>query len=357
MLAAVCDEAWSVSGAARPDALVARERGGQVVRLVRDALGEDEGVLDRLGRALRLERRHRVRRVAEQGDPPERPLLDRRPDVHRAAQHRPAAAEALEQLRAPALDLGHGLLGRHLERPRLLRPRGVLNGHGGGEQPAGREPVRDAVPVRAEPVDVRPGEVEVGDLLGRHDAAVDDGAGEDGVVAAGELRAEGRLEPVGGDRGVGAAPGSVLEHHLDAVVVLLDAGDARAEVERPGRRPGREHGQQVGAEEVELGRPEVLLHRRTELGAEEHGVVVPAPELDGRRQHADLAQRRQQPERLEQANGVRTELQRRADGGELRRLLEHLDRHALARERDRGGQPADAARRRWRFSGAPRGAA
>ena len=50
-----------------------------------------------------------------------------------------------------------------------------------------------------------------------------------------------------------------------------------------------------------------------------------------------------QPQHLEHAEHVGAELDAGADFLELRRLLQHLDRDALARQRERGGEPADAA--------------
>ena len=49
------------------------------------------------------------------------------------------------------------------------------------------------------------------------------------------------------------------------------------------------------------------------------------------------------PERVECGERVRTELDAGADLADRRRLFEHLDRTALARERERRGKTADAA--------------
>jgi hypothetical protein len=51
------------------------------------------------------------------------------------------------------------------------------------------------------------------------------------------------------------------------------------------------------------------------------------------------------PERVERVPGVGRELDAGADLAELRRLLEHHRAEALAREGERGGEPADAAAR------------
>ena len=50
-----------------------------------------------------------------------------------------------------------------------------------------------------------------------------------------------------------------------------------------------------------------------------------------------------EPQHLEHAEHVGAELDAGADLLELRRLLQHLDRDALARQRQRGREPADPA--------------
>ena len=92
-----------------------------------DAFGEDDGVLDRLGRALRLPGLHRMCRVAEERDAAERPVGERAPDEDRAAKQRLAPLHTLEQVRIPALEVSEELPLRGLGRPGLLRPFGVLH--------------------------------------------------------------------------------------------------------------------------------------------------------------------------------------------------------------------------------------
>jgi hypothetical protein len=59
--------------------------------------------------------------------------------------------------------------------------------------------------------------------------------------------------------------------------------------------------------------------------------------------HGEPADRVGQAEHIEHPEHVGTKLNAGAHLGELRRLLEHAARHALLRQGERRGEPADAA--------------
>ncbi len=95
------------------------------------------------------------------------------------------------------------------------------------------------------------------------------------------------------------------------------------------------------AVEVELGSPEMRLHRRTQLGAVEQPPVVPAHQVDGPGDSAGRAQRLLEAELVEKPDRVGPERQRRADLAGGRPLLEDLDVETALSERDRRGEAPD----------------
>ena len=106
----------------------------------RDALGQHEGVLDRLGGALGLERLHRVGGVAEQRTRPNDQCSSGR-RTNTAPRSTSARARSAPAAARPPRE-AQRLRGRRLERPRLLRPRRVLNRAVHGEQAPADDPVR-----------------------------------------------------------------------------------------------------------------------------------------------------------------------------------------------------------------------
>ena len=71
--------------------------------------------------------------------------------------------------------------------------------------------------------------------------------------------------------------------------------------------------------------------------------VIEVAKLEPFRKRAPVEHLLGQAEDLEHPEHVRPELDAGADLLELRRLFQHLDRNALARQRQRRRQPADAA--------------
>ena len=134
-----------------------------------------------------------------------------------------------------------------------------------------------------------------------------------------------------------------MQRHAASVVVEADA--ARIEPDRIGlERAHRidQHLMQVGAMDHEIGRAVA----RDRLGAEIEQLPglarIPEPDFLACRLAPDLAQRLFEPEREQHARAVRRNLHARAELGELRRLLIDLDFMAVAQQRERGREPADA---------------
>src|SRR5438445_10616928 len=72
-------------GAAPAQPLVEAQAHRGIFRMAREAAGEHRRILDRHGAALREERQHRVRGVAQQGDRADAPGVRQRPVVERPA--------------------------------------------------------------------------------------------------------------------------------------------------------------------------------------------------------------------------------------------------------------------------------
>src|SRR5829696_8460732 len=219
-----------LAGPRRTHVLVPLQRRLYAVRGdVGETLGEDVRVLDRLRSALRLERLHRVRRVAEQRRASPRPAVERPPDEDGAAKERLARTEPRMHPVVPPLEVRPRLVDGGSVRPRLPCPFGFLYREVDREELAARDPVRDSVAPRAEPVAVEPVGVDALDGRTPREAAVDNGARKDGLVGADERLADRRLDPVGGDERVAGDARAVVENRCDGAVSVVDVGDARTE--------------------------------------------------------------------------------------------------------------------------------
>ena len=108
-----------------PHPLVGRERRDRVARRRGERVREHRPVLKRLARALSQVGQHRVRRVAEQRDPPRRPPGDRVPVVERPLVPGLARLEQPQQRRVP-VRVPLGDLGPLAPRHPGLVPVGVV---------------------------------------------------------------------------------------------------------------------------------------------------------------------------------------------------------------------------------------
>ena len=99
---------------------------------------------------------------------------------------------------------------------------------------------------------------------------------------------------------------------------------------------------QVGAMDHEIGRAVARDRLRAEIEQLPGLARVPEPDFFAGRLAPDLAQRSFQPEREQHARAVRRNLHARAELGEFARLLVDLDVVAVAQQRERGREAADA---------------
>ena len=145
----------------------------------------------------------------------------------------------------------------------------------------------------------------------------------------------------------GARAGSPLSNAIvDAVGVLRDAGALAVEMDRVRLlAPDRveQHGVQVAAVEHHVGKAVALDRHRAEVEQLPGLAGAPEPDFLAGDHHADLLDRLAQAQRVEHAGAVRADLHAGAELLELRRLLVHVDRDAVPDQRQRRGEPADAA--------------
>ena len=114
------------------------------------------------------------------------------------------------------------------------------------EGPPGRDVVLHDAAVRSHPDAGDLGHIEMRDALGRHQPAPGDIAGVARQLLAEHLSAHRRMDAVGADEDVAGRGAAVGERDGDAVGILIEALDARAEAEaflaehrRAARRAGR----------------------------------------------------------------------------------------------------------------------
>jgi hypothetical protein len=157
--------------------------------------------------------------------------------------------------------------------------------------------------------------------LRRDQAAVGDAAAIARRFRAEQQVPHRRVDAVGADRDIGACPRAVLELHVDAVAAVCESGELVADMDALGRQRGAEHRQQIAAMRLVIGKAEFgengIAQRRLQDGAS----VLPAPLMKRQRAHAELCQRIAEAEVMNDARGVRADLDAGADFAQRAGLL------------------------------------
>jgi hypothetical protein len=222
------------------------------------------------------------------------------------------------------------------------------------EHLAAAQRVLDEVAARADvDDDVGLGDVVLADLLDRDGAPVGDVGGVDRLVADQAL-AGGRVQPVGRDDQAPGVLGAVGQGRRGAALGVLIEGDvlAGAQVDAGPPAGPQEEAVQVGAVHDQVGRAVAAL-QVLEVEAGQHRPVEGVLHDHAGRQHAEPLGLVEQAVVVEDAGAVGGELEAGPDLGELGRALEHPHPEALAGQRERGREAADAAadddhvRSRW----------
>ena len=219
----------------------------RIVRLRRERRGEHAAILDRLARALPQVRQHRVRGVAEHGDPTLRPLRDRVPVVERPLVPDVSRRKDPQQRLVPAAVALEHLLRSHSGDPGLVPVALVVVVADDVDQLVSPHGIKHDRAVRPQPLDVVVRRRFTGHGIDRDHAAVADLAGEARRIRAEQRRSHDRVDPVGADDHVGLDLAAVLESRDRDVAVRLDSDAARAERDDVARQRLRQHVEQVGA--------------------------------------------------------------------------------------------------------------
>src|SRR5579875_3910632 len=230
-------------GPAAPQPLVGgkRPRDPGRARAGAEQRRQRHGVLEGLVDALAQVRKHRVRRVAEQRQPPVAPPGQRRAVVQSPAE--PAAARPADRCddladeRIPAREV-RGQRGRVAgRRPRLAHRRRRRHESHVVQQPPGPHREHQEVPALAHPHPHRAGRVLV---QARHQAAVGHHPGEHRLRRLHHEPLQHGVDAVRPDHHVCGGRGAVGEDDRGAAAVLAEAGAPVAGPHRAGRQPGRE---------------------------------------------------------------------------------------------------------------------
>ena len=213
------------------------------------------------------------------------------------------------------------------------------------EGPSGRDVVLHDAAVRSHPDAGDLGDIEMRDPLGRHQPAPGDVAGVARQLLAEHLPAHRRVDAVGADEDVAGRGAAVGERDGDAVGILIEALDARAEVEAFLAEAAEQHVEQVGAVRGVVRRAEMRLRPLAERRVVEAVAGVPGAIVAPFRIVRDARQRIAEAERPQDARRVAADLEAGADLAEGRRLLEQLGRDAALPQRQQRRDAADAAAR------------
>ena len=143
------------------------------------------------------------------------------------------------------------------------------------------------------------------------------------------------MDAIGPDEDVDLSARSPLELDLHPVPAVDEPDEPVAEVQALGRELPPQRGQQVGAVHLVLREAERLDHRVAERRVQERPAVVPAALMPGEWAHAHRSQVGRQAEAIEEARGVRADLDAGADLAQRSRPLVHVHVEPCAMERQR----------------------
>jgi len=306
---------------------------------------EAHRILHRHRGALRHVLQHEVRGVAEEGDAPAAPVVDRL-----AVQEHPAAellrrAHQLERLVAVMREERQHLVGlRELVVPAAR----VLSDDGGDqveELPAAQRVVDDVRVVRRPERRGREPQI-LGHVLDVEHRAVAHVPGNERQRVSHDAFADHRSPAVRANEG-NTADGIFLRSCNDSRSIILKPRDARArpQLDQLGQRLAaiEERAVNVGAVCHRVRVAEALREALVERDVDHLVTADPVEHQEMLDENRLLLHQPADPERVERVPGVGRDLDAGADLAELRGLLEHHRAEPLARQRERRGEPADAA--------------
>jgi hypothetical protein len=153
------------------------------------------------------------------------------------------------------------------------------------------------------------------------------------------------MDAVGADQDVARDNPAVGERHDHPVPVLLEALDARIQMDAGVTEGVDQNVEQVGSVNLVVGRAEMCLCLLAERGPEDALAGVPGTVVSPLRVDGDARQRLAQPQGPEYPGRIRTELDPGSDLPKGVSLLEQLGVDAPLPECESGGNSTDAATR------------
>ncbi len=248
----------------------------------------------------------------------------------------------------PTLERGDRLVRLDVGQPAaLLRPgrRPLDHGEEVDVLAVAADRVVQQVRVRAHPELDRLGIGEGGKPIGGHDAAEGARPRVDRLLAAGHPAAHQRAHAVRADHQVRLHGPAVGEREADRVALLDEVGEPVPEMQPGGAERAAEDALEIGAMDAEVGGTEAAaIGRVLAHGKGRDATAVPPTPVDqlggfGR----DGRRSRRAGRGAADPGRVGGQRHRRADFGQLGGLLEDIRRHAALPQREREGQPANAA--------------
>ena len=272
--------------------------------------------------------------IAQQHDAPDPPVRQRLAVVERLAQQLRRLRDDGADGVVPAGIFGQRILDAAFGQPGLARRLLRAADADPVEGPPGRHVVLHDAAVRSHPDagDLR--HIEMRDALGRHQPAPGDVAGVARQLLAEHLSAHRRMDAVGADQNVAGRGAAIGERQGDAVAILIEALDARAEAEAFLAETAEQDVEQVGAVRGVVRRTEMRFRALTERRVVEAVAGVPGAIVAALRIVGDARQRIAETERPQDARCIAADLEAGTDLAESR-------------------QPARTARPRCRAAAAP----
>src|SRR5262245_28420562 len=270
-----------------------------------EAGSEGGAVLDCLRGPLSHERVHRMARVAEQGDPADRPARQRLAVEQGPDEARVGRGDDTAELRVPAGERLERPADRRAVGPVLTVPRVVLGPADEIQQPSLRDEVVHEVAAWAHPRLRAELELQISDALYRDQTAIGDAPCEAGRLLAQQRGAHRRVDPVGADDDVGRHTNAVVEPGLHAVALVPEPDQTMTEVKTLEHESGRDDREQIRAVHGQMRRAVELLAAGVEKRALQDAAILPPPLVRAKWTHGLTVERRAEAEPIQDARRVR----------------------------------------------------
>ena len=202
-------------------------------------------------------------------------------------------------------------------RPRFTRPAVALDIGDEIQQPPASDKVSHQVLAGTHPNLRGHFEIEVAQPLRRHQAAIGHAAGKLRLFRPKQKMAHGGMNAIGADQHIGGDADAVFELRLDPVAVIGEAGQAMAEMQALRGQRGGQHRQHIRAMALVVRIAECRHDLVAERRAQQRAAVLPSPLVPCLRTHAVPGQFISQSQPVQDARGVRADLNAGADFAQM----------------------------------------